>query len=109
MRDKHITRDFYVKKLGFAELGNADFKDYFMCRKDSIEIHFFLYRELDPKDNYGQIYIRTDNIKDLYEDCIKRGITIHPNAPLQAKPWGQMEFSIIDPDTNLITFGQRIS
>jgi hypothetical protein len=31
---------------------------------------------------------------------------IHPNGKLQTKPWGQKEFSILDPDNNLLTFGQ---
>ena len=29
---------------------------------------------------------------------------VHPNAPLTSKPWGTMEFAILDPDGNLITF-----
>ena len=35
-------------------------------------------------------------------------ISIHPNGPLEIKPWGQKEFSLLDPDGNLLTFGQRI-
>jgi len=33
---------------------------------------------------------------------------IHPNAPLEAKPWGQLEFFLLDPDNNLLTFGQEL-
>jgi hypothetical protein len=32
----------------------------------------------------------------------------HPNGHLAIKPWGQKEFSILDPDNNLLTFGQNI-
>ena len=31
---------------------------------------------------------------------------IHPNDPLALKPWGNREFSIVDPDGNLVTFQQ---
>jgi hypothetical protein len=27
-------------------------------------------------------------------------------APLENKPWQQREFSLLDPDNNLLTFGQ---
>ena len=41
MRNKAITRDFYITQLGFQELGNADFNGYLMVQKDTIEIQFF--------------------------------------------------------------------
>ncbi len=104
MRDKNVTRDFYVDKLGFKEIG--DYEGYLMVQKDKIEIHFFEFKELDPKENYGQVYIRTDNIDDFYQALLVNKIRIHPNGKLESKPWGQKEFSILDPDTNLLTFGQ---
>lgn len=108
MRDKVATKKYYIDKLGFKELGDPDFEAYLMVQKDNIEIHFFLFKELAPKDNYGQVYIRTDNIQKLYQDFIDNGVKIHPNGPLLPKPWGQMEFSLLDPDSNLLTFGQEI-
>jgi hypothetical protein len=33
---------------------------------------------------------------------------IHPSGHLQTKPWGQKEFSMLDPDNNLLTFGQSM-
>jgi hypothetical protein len=35
-------------------------------------------------------------------------IWIHPNGQLEIKPWGQKEFALLDPDHNLLTFGQSI-
>ena len=67
MRNKAITKDFYLNKLDFEEFGNVDFEGYLMIQKDSIQIHFFEYKELDPKKNYGQVYIRTDVIDNLYQ------------------------------------------
>ncbi|ULT27166.1 hypothetical protein KUH03_10560 [Sphingobacterium sp. E70] len=52
------------------------------------------------------IYIRTDDIDELYQSFLARNIAIHPNGKLETKPWGQREFSILDPDSNLLTFGQ---
>ncbi|HNR08313.1 MAG TPA: VOC family protein [Saprospiraceae bacterium] len=108
MRDKAATREFYIHRLGFNEFGSMDHPAYLMVEKDQVQIHFFGFPGLDPKENYGQVYIRTDNIDELYRSLLDRHISIHPNGPLENKPWGQREFSVLDPDHNLLTFGQKI-
>lgn len=104
MRDKSKTKSFYLEGLGFEEL--ADYGDYLLLKKDEIEIHFFEFHALNPLENYGQVYIRTSNIKALYQGFLANNIPIHPNGSLANKPWGQQEFSLLDPDHNLLTFGQ---
>lgn len=106
MRNKALTKEFYLNKLSFKELG--DYGDYLIVGKDNIEIHFFEFKELEPKKNYGQVYIRTDDIDTLYKLLIANNTSIHPNGELQNKPWGQREFALLDPDHNLLTFGQAI-
>lgn len=106
MRNKTATKLYYLEQLGFSEV--ADYGDYLIVQKDAIEIHFFSFPALDPLTNYGQVYIRTNAIDDFYGLLKKNGVSIHPNAPLQDKPWGQKEFSLLDPDHNLLTFGQSI-
>ena len=106
MRDKNATKDFYLNKLGFIELG--DYGDYLLIKKDDIEIHFFEFKNLDPKENYGQVYIRTNDIDNLYQSLLDNKTDIHPNGNLQTKPRGQKEFSMLDPDSNLLTFGQTL-
>jgi hypothetical protein len=108
MRDKAVTREFYINRLGFQEFGSADFEGYLMVERDHIQIHFFEFKDLDPKENYGQVYIRTDNIDQLYQAMLYKKLSIHPSGQLQIKPWGQKEFSMLDPDNNLLTFGQSI-
>lgn len=108
MRNKAVTKDYYINKMGFKVFGNTDFDGYLMIQKDNIQIHFFEYKELKPEENYGQIYIRTNTIDALYKSFLEKDISIHPNGNLQTKPWGQKEFSLLDPDNNLITFGQTI-
>jgi hypothetical protein len=108
MRDKTVTREFYINTLDFKESGSDDFDGYLMLKKDSIQIHFFEFRELDPKENYGQVYIRTDDIGKFYQLLLDKKTRIHPNGQLEIKPWKQKEFSILDPDNNLLTFGQSM-
>ena len=108
MRNKSVTRDFYLNNLGFKEFGSADYDGYLMVEKDNIQIHFFEFKELDPKENYGQVYIRTNDIEHLYKTLLDNKVKIHPNGYLQTKPWKQKEFSLLDPDNNLLTFGQSL-
>lgn len=106
MRNKSATKEFYINKLGFLEFGSNDY--FLMIKKDIIEIHFFEFKELNLLENYGQVYIRTNDIDQLYQSLLDNDVSIHPNGYLKIKPWGQREFSLLDPDNNLLTFGQSI-
>lgn len=106
MRNKAITREFYLSKLGFRELGDEDYEGYLMVQEDDIQIHFFEFNELDPKENYGQVYVRTNDIDTWYEFVKSKKVNY---TKLENKPWKQREFSILDPDNNLLTFGQSLS
>jgi hypothetical protein len=108
MRSKALTQNFYINGLGFQTFDGEEYAEYLMIYKDHIEIHFFLFPDLNPKENDGQVYIRCEGIEQVYQDFIDRKITIHPNNPLQQKPWGMREFSLLDPDHNLLTFGEDI-
>lgn len=107
MRNKTATKDYYIGKLGFTDVSAADYDGYLILEKDGLQLHFFMYSDLNPDDNYGQVYIHTDNINGLYDEVQQNGAAIHPNGPLMPKPWGMMEFSMLDPDKNLLTVGQR--
>lgn len=106
MRDKALTKQFYLNKLGFKEF--SDYGNYLIIGKDQIEIHFFEFKDLEPKENYGQVYIRTDDINSIYQTLLDNKINIHPNGQLQTKAWGQKEFSLLDLDNNLLTFGENV-
>ena len=106
MRDKILTKEFYLNQLSFELI--SDYGDYILLKKDEIEIHFFEFNSLDPLENYGQVYIRVIDIDKLYKSLLDKSIAIHPNGHLEVKPWRQKEFSLLDPDNNLLTFGQAI-
>lgn len=107
MRDKAITKAFYLN-LGFTEFGASDYDAYLMLEKDAVQIHFFKFSDLNPLENYGQVYIRTNAIDAVYQEVLNSNTAIHPNGKLELKPWRQKEFSILDPDHNLLTFGEVI-
>ena len=106
MRDKTKTKEFYLQQLSFELI--ADYGDYLLLKKDTVEIHFFEFKSLNPLENYGQVYIRVIDIDNLYKTFIQNGVSIHPNGNLEEKPWRQKEFSLLDPDHNLISFGEGL-
>lgn len=106
MRDKTKTIAYYVDGLGFTLL--SDYGDYLLLTKDQIELHFFAFPTLLPDENYGGVYIRVNDIEKWYESLLHQNIAIHPNGALAEKPWGQKEFSLLDPDNNLLTFGEEV-
>ena len=104
--DKEQTIDFY-KKIGFQL--DADYGKYIIFSLEQTEIHFFSYKDLSPKKSDFMVYLRVSvKIEILYAKLIERGILIHANGKLEQKPWNQIEFSIIDPNGTLLTFGQFV-
>lgn len=103
MRDKAITRQFYVNQLDFTDIGVEDYEGYLLLKKDEVEIHFFEHKALDPLENYGQVYIRSNDIEVIYNEFKSKDVNC---TALEVKPWRQKEFALLDPDNNLLTFGQ---
>ena len=99
MRNKATTRGFYLKQLNFQEFGSADYDGYLMVQKDSIQIHFFEFTSLVSKENYGQVYIRTDKIDQLYRRFLDNKVDIHPNGALQNKPGSSRNSRYLTPTT----------
>lgn len=106
MRSKTATLQFYIDELQFVL--NGDYEDYIILSKNNVSLHFFLFKNLKPQENYGQVYIYVEDIQSVYNNFINNKVTIHPNGELQMKPWGMKEFALLDPDNNLLTFGENL-
>ena len=103
--DIRKTVDFYVSKLGFTEI-YAEQGNYAVIARDKVEVHFWGCKDPEiPKATSCRIEVT--GVDRLYETCRAENI-VHPNAPLEEKPWGTREFSILDADGNLIAFHERI-
>lgn len=100
--DMRATLDYYRDILGFSI--EYDDPGYGMVKRDSIGIHFWKCQDkIFPE--HTSCYIYVDGVDQLYAEYLPKGI-IHPNAPLENKPWGMREFAILDLFGNLIRFGQ---
>jgi hypothetical protein len=92
----------FFEGLGFARRG--DHPDYGIVERDGIQIHFWLCEDARiPTETACRVAV--EGIEELFEVYSAKGV-IHPNGSLALKPWGVREFSVLDPDGNLITFQQ---
>ncbi len=95
----------FFERLGFERRG--DYADYGIVVRDGVQIHFWLCH--DPRiPTETACRIAVEGIEALYQAYAALGV-IHPNGALDTKPWGVQEFSVLDPDGNLVTFQQSVS
>ena len=93
--------EFFVSKLGFEKVRVSQGK-YGIVSIGSVQIHFWACTDRRIAEATS-CRVRVQGIQRLHGKCASHAI-VHPNAPLASKPWGTMEFAILDPDGNLITF-----
>lgn len=95
---------WYELKLGFRRSFLYTQPPYAVVVRDGVEIHFTQFK-IDSRNNHSACYLRVQDIETLYADCQAQGL-VHPRGPLQLKPWGQKEFTVVDPNGNLLRFGE---
>jgi catechol 2,3-dioxygenase-like lactoylglutathione lyase family enzyme len=103
-RDPTASATWYRDHLGFEVVHSAP--DYAIVERDDVGVHLWGPSGIEPEESNTMFRIRVVGIAELYEHCRAKKIT-HPNAPLEAKPWGAREFAVVDRDGNLLTFFER--
>lgn len=92
----------FLEVLGFSRRGN--FPDYGVAQRDGVQIHFWLCHDARiPTETACRVTV--EGIEQLFAAYSEKGV-IPPNGSLETRPWGVLEFSVLDPDGNLITFQQ---
>jgi catechol 2,3-dioxygenase-like lactoylglutathione lyase family enzyme len=103
-RDTAASAAWYRDYLGF-EIVHCE-PEYAIVERDGIGVHLWGPSGIEPADSMTMFRIRVGGIDELYEYCRSKSI-VHPNAPLEEKPWGAREFAVLDGDGNLLTFFER--
>ncbi|QEI04406.1 VOC family protein [Pigmentiphaga aceris] len=99
--DMARTLAYYNQVLGFK---TTHFKDhaYGIAVRADVELHFWACSDKHIAENTS-CYIHVHDIQAVHRDLSLR----FPNlSPIVHAPWGMDEFHLIDPDGNLIKFGQ---
>jgi catechol 2,3-dioxygenase-like lactoylglutathione lyase family enzyme len=102
--DIERTVSFFCSRLGFSRV-YVEPGAWGIVTRDAIQIHFWPCSDRHIAENTS-CRIHVTGIEQLYSEFEPLGV-VHPNAPLGSKPWGAVEFGVLDPDGNLITFAER--
>jgi hypothetical protein len=104
--DIERTIEFYCSRLGFSRVF-AEPGVWGIVSRDFVQIHFWPCEDRRIAESTScRVYV--SGVDALYGEFERSGV-IHPNAPLQLKPWGAREFGVLDLDGNLLTFAERAS
>ncbi len=102
--DIERSAEFFSSKLGFTKVHIVQ-AEYGIVSNGAVQIHFWACKDRHIAEATG-CRVQVQGIGELHAQCASHDI-VHPNAPLARKPWGTMEFAILDPDGNLVTFYER--
>lgn len=100
--NEEATVAFYTEKLGFTF--HSSWEGYLIFSRDAISLHHWPAADPEIPKNTG-CYINVNDARALYEEYRPHNI-IHPSGHLELKPWGMLQFSILDNNGNIIHFGE---
>jgi uncharacterized glyoxalase superfamily protein PhnB len=108
VKDLKVEAAYYIDKLGFDRnftapgwefLSFGDFK--VMLGECSDEM------TAEATGNHSWFaHALIENVNEVYQEFIDRGARVL--SPIENKPWGIREFSVVTPDGHRIVFGQII-
>ena len=74
MRNKNVTREFYINKLGFKEYGNADYDGYLRTNPDILK-RYFSHPSLAPTISPDSFYFKEEKEADSFRIVVQGGST----------------------------------
>jgi uncharacterized glyoxalase superfamily protein PhnB len=99
---------WWTRICGFEEtFRDATPPSYAGIRRDDAHLHISAMTDKKLARVVGDqtmVRIVVKGIEAMYAEYQKRGGVVHPNGPLQTKPWGTKEFGAIDPNGVCVTF-----
>lgn len=102
--DMARTLNFYREVLGFSTQHFEGFS-YGMAVRGDTEIHFWACNDQHIAENTS-CYIRVEDIAAVHREL---GLKLPSLQAVVRTAWGMDELYVIDPDGNLIKFGQESS
>ena len=94
--------DFY-SKIGFTEVFRNDVV-YSVLKMDGHFVH--LGTRMDDGAGYSQAFLEMKGVDEYYAYCLRQEVEIH--RELVDQFYGLRDFQLLDPDGNLLTFGEHL-
>jgi predicted enzyme related to lactoylglutathione lyase len=99
--DVAATADFYRRILGFKSDPRTETSEYCVVWRDNAAVHLAKGKHAPTG---VRIFFWVKDVNALYEQVIKGGAAIA--VPLETRPYGLRDFSILDPNGVLLVLGQ---
>lgn len=100
------TSQFYRQKLGCREVGR--YPDLLLLKWGEQELHFWLTTDAMLAKT-SSCYVRVQPIETLYATYAAVPGLLRAEHALAVRPWGMKEFYVVDPDGNLLKFGEPVA
>lgn len=105
--DQRRAAAFYVEALGFVELLDEAGRGMGILNRDAVQLHLWVADGSAPGAEEhlagtGSCRIEVAGVDELHRRCAQMGI-VHAHGSISDRPWGAREFSVLDPDGNLVT------
>ena len=81
---------------------------YGFLRREGLELHLTLFRDLDPLANTSAVYFYVADPDAIYKEWSEARVEGGLSQP-ETKPWGMREMAYGDPDGNLIRIGAPLT
>jgi uncharacterized glyoxalase superfamily protein PhnB len=106
--DVAVSLAWWVEVCGFAEsFRHGDPPEYVGITRDGVSVHLALVSGPELARSVGEqtmVRIVVADVAAMHAEYCERGGVVHPNGPLETKPWGTREFGAIDPNGVCVTF-----
>src|SRR5258706_11426553 len=100
--------DWWTKVCGFKEtFRDATPPTYAGINRDEAYVHLAGMGDKTLARQIGDqtmVRLSVKGVDAMYAEFQHAGGQVHPNGPLQTKPWGAREFTAIDPNGVCVTF-----
>ena len=108
VRDITKAVSFYIDKLGFT----LDFQwgeplAYAGIRRDAVCIHLIHERASRQISGTGSVAITANEVDAYHALCVRAGVDVL--VPPGNRPYGLRDFSVHDPDGNIINIGCELA
>ncbi|HRJ70700.1 MAG TPA: VOC family protein [Terrimicrobiaceae bacterium] len=104
VQDMQKSTTFYTDKLGFTVVLRSG-STYTAIGRDLVQIGLVTDKAASRAKS-GSCYIKTSRIDELFRELKAAGVKI--TSELKTQPSNMREFSVTDPDNNVLVFGEYV-
>ncbi|MFZ4681350.1 MAG: VOC family protein [Terrimicrobiaceae bacterium] len=104
VRNMGRSVEYYNAMLGFGVVLQSG-GSYTAIGRDFVQIGLALDKNA-PKGRYGSCYIKMARVDVFYQELKSRGVKM--TSDLKNQPSRMREFSVTDPDGNILVFGEYV-